>query len=66
MCSWIKKFQRANWGERPLHSGQLAYAQRDTHYLFQLRDYLLDQLAEQDRLAEAEELFCTPDPRTAV
>ena len=52
-----KKYQRANWGERPLRAPQLAYAQCDTHYLFQLRDYLLDRLAEKDRLAEAEELF---------
>jgi len=52
-----KKYQRANWGERPLPQPQMAYAQRDTHYLFQLRDHLLDELAELGRLAEAEEMF---------
>ena len=33
-----KRFQRADWGKRPLSSAQLAYAQLDTHYLLQLRE----------------------------
>lgn len=52
-----KKFQRANWGERPLPAGQLAYAQRDTHYLFRLRDYLDEKLRENGRWDEAVEMF---------
>ncbi len=52
-----KKFQRANWCERPLSDGQLAYAQTDTHYLFQLRDDLEDKLASLGRYDEAIEIF---------
>ena len=32
-----KKYQRANWGERPLKPEMLAYAQADSHYLLQLQ-----------------------------
>jgi ribonuclease D len=35
-----KKYQRANWGQRPLLPAQLAYARLDTHYLFGLRERL--------------------------
>ena len=35
-----KRFQRANWGRRPLPMDMLAYAQLDTHYLIPLRDRL--------------------------
>lgn len=52
-----KKFQRANWCERPLSEGQLRYAQTDTHYLFQLRDDLEDKLAELGRYDELIEIF---------
>jgi ribonuclease D len=39
-----KRFQRTNWGSRPLSREQLAYAQTDTHYLLPLRDYLSERL----------------------
>lgn len=35
-----KRFQRANWGERPLPQSLMVYAQHDTHYLIALRDRL--------------------------
>lgn len=52
-----KKHQRANWGLRPLSADQLNYAQRDTHYLFRLRNELFKQLWDQGHWAEAEEIF---------
>ncbi len=52
-----KKYQRANWGERPLTPDMLQYAQLDTHFLPQLRDYWRERLAEMDRWAEAQEAF---------
>ena len=33
-----KRWQRYNWGKRPLPADALAYAQLDTHYLLRLRD----------------------------
>jgi ribonuclease D len=35
-----KKYQRANWGKRPLDDDMLCYAQMDTHYLIQIRQFL--------------------------
>jgi ribonuclease D len=35
-----KRYQRANWGQRPLPSYLLAYARMDTHYLIALRNRL--------------------------
>ncbi|HEX9014292.1 MAG TPA: ribonuclease D, partial [Anaerolineaceae bacterium] len=52
-----KRFQRANWAQRPLPPALLAYARLDTHYLLQLRNLLYDQLAAADRLQLAEEDF---------
>lgn len=46
-----KKYQRANWGERPLKPDMLTYAQGDSHYLLALRDLLVPQLQETGRLA---------------
>lgn len=45
-----KKYQRANWGERPLKSEMLSYAQADSHYLIPLRAALLPQLEASNRL----------------
>jgi ribonuclease D len=45
-----KKYQRADWGKRPLDPEMLIYAQGDSHYLLQLRDLLVDQLREAGRL----------------
>jgi ribonuclease D len=39
-----KRYQRANWGQRPLPPDLLAYARLDTHYLFELRDRLKGEL----------------------
>lgn len=39
-----KRYQRANWGKRPLPTDMLAYAQMDTHYLIRLRERLRAEL----------------------
>ena len=39
-----KRFQRANWGKRPLPHEMLTYAQLDTHFLIPLRHRLLSEL----------------------
>lgn len=52
-----KRWQRHNWGKRPLSPEALAYARLDTHYLLHLRDQMLGELKEKGRLAEAREFF---------
>ncbi len=52
-----KKYQRANWGLRPLPPEMLDYARLDTHYLFQLRDELEKQLIEKQLIDLAREDF---------
>lgn len=52
-----KRFQRADWSLRPIPPEQLRYAQQDTHYLPQLRDYLLAEIEAKGRLREAHEVF---------
>lgn len=52
-----KRFQRADWSQRPLSDEQIQYAQTDTHYLIDLRDRLYAQLEERNALEEAYELF---------
>ncbi|NLN92842.1 MAG: ribonuclease D [Candidatus Hydrogenedens sp.] len=52
-----KKFQKANWGLRPLSSEQLLYAYNDTCHLLRLRDDLAEQLEEADLMEEAHEAF---------
>jgi ribonuclease D len=52
-----KKYQRANWGKRPLSREMLAYARLDTHYLIPLRDRLQAELADKGRWPIAEEDF---------
>jgi ribonuclease D len=52
-----KRYQKADWGARPLTPAQIDYARLDTHYLFQLRDVLEKELAEKDRLELAREDF---------
>ena len=39
-----KRYQRANWGQRPLPPQLLSYAQLDTHYLIDLRERLHAEL----------------------
>ena len=41
-----KKYQKANWCKRPLTKAQLNYAQMDTHFLLQLRDFARRRIAE--------------------
>ena len=52
-----KRFQRANWGKRPLPPEQLAYARLDSHFLIALRELLNKELAEKNLLDLAEEDF---------
>ncbi|MDD5468016.1 MAG: HRDC domain-containing protein [Anaerolineales bacterium] len=52
-----KRYQRANWGQRPLPADLLAYAQLDTRYLIPLRHRLRAQLDEKGLLPLALEDF---------
>ncbi len=63
-----KKFQRADWGHRPLSREQMDYAREDTHYLLALRDLQVAELEKRNRLTEAREEFArltrlVPTPR---
>ena len=50
-----KKYQRADWAERPLTSGMLDYAAADTGHLIGLRDQLGEELAAAGRATWVEE-----------
>ncbi|MFT3895997.1 MAG: ribonuclease D [Anaerolineales bacterium] len=52
-----KRHQKADWGARPLTPAQIDYARFDTHFLFQLRDVLEEELREKGRLGIALEDF---------
>jgi len=52
-----KRYQRYNWGKRPLDPEALAYASLDTRYLLPLRDLQFDALIQKGRWAEAQEVF---------
>lgn len=52
-----KRFQKADWGARPLPPDLVDYARLDTHYLLELRDALEAELRETDRLELAREDF---------
>jgi len=52
-----KRYQKANWCHRPLSAAELAYAQKDTHYLLDLRDRLAAELEGRGLLDEAQEIF---------
>ncbi len=52
-----KRYQRYNWGERPLEPEALAYACLDTHYLLPLRRLQADALVQKGHLEEAQEVF---------
>jgi ribonuclease D len=52
-----KRYQRANWGQRPLPPHLLNYARLDTHYLITLSERLQKELEAQGRWALAEEDF---------
>ena len=60
-----KGFQKADWSRRPLTPEMRQYARMDTHYLFQLRDILHQQLADRGLLELAQEDFrrlCQVEP----
>ena len=52
-----KKFQKANWGKRPLNQDMLNYARIDTHYLIEMRAMLKSELEEKKYWALAQEDF---------
>ncbi len=52
-----KRFQRYNWGKRPLDQNAMDYAHLDTHYLLALREIQLNELQKQNRLREAQDVF---------
>ena len=39
-----KKYQRSDWGKRPISDDMLRYAQMDTHYLIKIRNVLAAEL----------------------
>lgn len=52
-----KKYQRANWGLRPLPAAQLDYARLDTHYLLPLYEIQRRELDAQQRWPQARHRF---------
>lgn len=52
-----KKYQKADWGERPLSDEMLNYARLDTHHLLALRDSLQSELVARGRWELAQEEF---------
>ena len=60
-----KKYQRADWGKRPLPEAMLDYARMDTRYLFELRARLEGELKEQglwELALEDFSLVCKVEP----
>ncbi len=58
-----KKYQKADWGRRPLFEEMLDYAMTDTKFLIPLRNSYKKELIEQEQMALAEEEFrdlCRP------
>jgi ribonuclease D len=52
-----KKYQRANWGVRPLPPALLDYARLDTHFLLQLYDLQAKELKAWNRWPQARHRF---------
>jgi ribonuclease D len=52
-----KKYQRANWGLRPLPPDQLSYARLDTHYLLPLYELQAKHLSAAKRWPQAHHRF---------
>ncbi len=52
-----KRYQRYDWGKRPIEPEALTYACTDTHYLLHLSELQLDALLQQGRVEEAREAF---------
>jgi ribonuclease D len=62
-----KRYQRANWGQRPLAEALLIYASRDTRFLIPLRNILAERLNERGLMGLAVEDFsrlCKVEPQT--
>lgn len=57
-----KRYQKADWGKRPLTPEMLSYARLDTHYLLDLRDRLQTELKKHGRW----ELACEEFARLAL
>jgi len=52
-----KRYQRYNWGKRPLDPEALTYARLDTHYLLPLHRLQSEALIEKGHTEEAREIF---------
>jgi ribonuclease D len=52
-----KRFQKADWGQRPLPEDLIDYARLDTRYLLALRDKLEEELRQEGRWDLAQEDF---------
>lgn len=52
-----KRYQRANWGLRPLPPEQLDYARLDTHYLLPLQEIQAKELEARERWPQARHRF---------
>ncbi|MEA3342411.1 MAG: HRDC domain-containing protein [Chloroflexota bacterium] len=52
-----KRYQRYNWGKRPVETEALTYAALDTHYLLPLRRIQTDALMQKGHWEEAQEIF---------
>ncbi len=52
-----KKYQRANWGRRPIPKEMMTYAQVDTHFLLPLRQQMEEELKAKGRWPLAAEDF---------
>jgi ribonuclease D len=52
-----KKYQKADWGKRPLSAEQINYARLDTHYLLAIKDMLEGELKQKGLLQLAREDF---------
>lgn len=52
-----KRFQKADWGARPLSPDLMLYARLDTHFLIPLRDLLKTELEEKGLWSLAQEDF---------
>ena len=52
-----KRYQKANWGKRPIPPDMMAYARLDTHYLIPLRYRMKAELKSNGRWPLAEEDF---------
>jgi ribonuclease D len=52
-----KKWQRYDWGKRPLREEQIEYARFDTHFLIPLRHRFVEELIEKELMEIARESF---------